>query len=194
MDRSLKTCSQSAFTLLEVLMVIGILILLAALTLPAVSGLQRSYQLGKSGGLLQGHLELARQLAITGNTPVIASLCMTRDESGNEGFNTLYLSRPGPGGELEAVARPLRLPPGFTISSDREWSSLMDLEERELGLPSGRVPCRQIRFGASGSTDLPPSRNWFITVYHGETNPERNSNFITLAIEPVTGRVFQYQP
>lgn len=185
---------EAAFSLVELLVVMAILTLLMTMVVPAISSIQQSYQLNKSSALLRDNLLLARQLAITQNTSIFASLCQVADESGQKRFNTLLLSRLRADGSMQSISKPVRFPPGFSISTDSKWSSVMTLAETNVPLLASSVPCRQIRFKASGSTDLPVSSDWFLTIYHDPGSSGPSHNFVTLVLDPITGRVFSYQP
>lgn len=185
-----------AFTLLELLVVMGILAILAALLVPAVGSMQNSLNLIKSGAVLKDTLQLARQLAIAKNVPVTVSLCRMDDGAGGQAFNTLLLTTPDAANKPLLIGRPVVLPTGFGIADAPGWSTLIE-GLPETAITTGRftnVPCRQFRFHASGDTDLASAANWFATVFSAIKSSEPGDNFITVQIDPRTGRILTYQP
>jgi len=193
-DRTFYCRARKGFSLIEILMVIVVLSIVAALTLPAISGMQRSYELSKASALVRDNLQLARQLAITRNSQIVASICKVQDAQGSESFNTILISRVNDSGGIEDILKPVRLPEGICIVEDDEWSSLMNAPSANVVFRSGTVPARQIGFKANGSTTLAASSNWFLTLYFQRDGSVPGPNFSTLAMDPVTGRVFVYQP
>ncbi len=189
-----KRKSSRGFSLLELLVVISLIALLAAATLPAISGIQPALNVTKAGVALRDQLLLARQLAITENAPVFACLYETPDISGTPGPNALALARRDANGSLEAMTRPARFPNGVAVSSSAQWSSLGNLETGNVRVGASSFPCRVIPFRPAGGTALSPTDEWFLTVWHAAASPEPSDNFVTVALDPVTGRVFSYQP
>lgn len=195
-----KTCGTRGsavigFSLLELLIVIGIMGLLAAVAIPAISGTQGAMQLTKAASLVQDHLQLARQLAITRNKPVLLNLCFGEDEMGSSSLNTLVLTCYDKDGRPEIIERPIQFPLGLSVSENPTWSSIINTPVVRVILPSGKeVNGRAIRFEPSGSTSLAASGKWHLTVYSHQKTPSPEANFVTLSIDPVTGRVFAYQP
>src|SRR5688572_11545085 len=61
-----KTARQGV-TVVELLVVIGIIVILATLSAPAVNRVMRASQLTYAGSLLSDHLALARQTALSKN-------------------------------------------------------------------------------------------------------------------------------
>jgi len=184
-----------AFSLLELLTVIAIIAILATLTIPSISGLQRSFNLSKSASLLRDNLQFARQQAISRNVAVTASFCKQKDDFDGTSFNTLLLTVLNPDNSRTLVSKPIRLPDGFGIAEDAAWSPIMNLSQTNISAGSlTNVPCRQFRFRPNGATDLPSSTNWFWTVFNYRASASPAENFITLQIDPRTARIISYQP
>lgn len=182
------------FSLLELLTVVVIVIVLTALVTMGFSQSQRAYQLSKTASLLHENLQLARQTAIARNECITVSFCETTDSLGNTGFHALILSSVQPDGTHVLLSKPFRFPPGFGISTDPEWSSLLTTDAKTIEVASETLACRQFRFQPSGGTDLAASGRWFLTVHHTQSEALPDANFITLILDPVTGSVFSCQP
>ena len=60
-----KSERREAFTLLELLIVIGIIVVLAAITVPAIKGLTKSNDNGQSVNLVRAMLSSARAIAVS---------------------------------------------------------------------------------------------------------------------------------
>lgn len=185
---------KAAFSLVELLAVVAIGAILAVLALPALGGIQSSFQLSRSAASAKGGIELARQLAVTRNASVYLDLCQTPDSSGKECFNTLVLRGHRPDGTWEMLAKPIRLPAGFSMATNAAWSSLMTLPATNVPLLNSSVPARRIRFLSTGAADLSTSSNWNLTVFQDRRPVDFSPNFITLVLFPATGRTVTYQP
>ena len=189
------------FTLIEMLAVIAIITLIAAMAFPKVQGIMDSTKLTQSASMIRDQLNLARQMSITLNQPVMLNLCEAKDEFNNASFNLITISKFSKTGTREVLDRPTRLPTGFVVSQSTELSSLMNAPSADIVIRSGTHSSREIRFEPSGSTTLDPNaaKGWFLTVrrFHSSadlTSTEPGANFVTIAIDPVTGRIFSYQP
>ena len=191
------TPPEQAFSLLELLVVVTVMVIAMSLTLPAVVGMQRSYHLSKAASQIKDNLQLARQLAMARDEPVVASFCKVPDEFGKASYNVLMLSRELPDGTLAPISKPIRLSGAIGISGDARWSSIMTdaLSGTYTNVfPNVNAPCQEFRFKASGATDLPSSSSWYLTLFHNPDSTALPANFVTLAIDPVTGRIVWSQP
>lgn len=183
------------FSLIELLAVIAILGIMATFVAMAVSGIQKGVNLSRAALALRDQLQFARQAAITKSRAVTVSFCLTEDSTGKETFHTVLFTT-GTGNATKMESRPLRLPEGFSIAAETQWSTLIanrPVSQMTVGSLTN-VPCRQFHFRASGDTDLPSSGNWFATLFFDQASPQPSDNFITLQIDPRTARVVTYQP
>jgi prepilin-type N-terminal cleavage/methylation domain-containing protein len=185
---------KAGFSLMELLAVMVILAILAIGVIPAISGIQSSYQLSRAAAETRGGMQLARQLAITHNSSVYLDLCQTKDELGKSVFNTLILRELRAGSNWETVSRPIRLPAGFSISTNMDWSSVMTLPSTNVPLLNATVPAKRIRFISTGAADLNTSSNWCLTVFQDRKSSVPGKNFVTFVLFPATGRLMTHQP
>lgn len=183
------------FSLVELLMVMAVIVVVMSLTVPAVVGLQRSYQLTKAATQVKDNLQLARQLAMTRNESIVASFSKAKDDLGNQSYNVLTLSRMLSSGTLSPISKPIRLAGGIGISGDVRWSSIMDPSlSGTCVLQRTALPCQQIRFKASGATVLTSTSSWYLTLFYNPNSATPPANFVTLVIDPVTSRIVWNQP
>jgi uncharacterized protein (TIGR02596 family) len=189
------TPPERAFSLLELLVVVALMVIAMSLTMPPVVGVQRSYHLAKAATQIKDNLQLARQLAMARNESIVASFCKAKDEFGKASYNVLVLSRELPDGTLASISKPVRLTGGIGISGDIRWSSIMtDSLSGTSVFQNTKLPCQQIRFKASGATDLASTPSWYLTLFYNPDSTVLPANFVTLAIDPVTGRIVWSQP
>ena len=80
--------SRSAFTLIELLIVVAIILLLAALTLPSLKGILKDQRISQATRLVQGFVESARARAIGSGRPVAAIFERFSEVDGDTGLQT----------------------------------------------------------------------------------------------------------
>ncbi len=173
----------SGFSLMELLTVIGVFAILAALALPAwdaVTGMQ----LKAASDSLGDAISVARQIASSKGRET--RIAFTREtENGNRirAFQLVEVVR-GPGGAVSTnrISRNARLPDSVVLNEDEspllaDWGGWQGLRFRPGGRPEG----------------LFPTNNYL--VLHPKTFAgQQPANYIVLQVNPVSGHVQKYQP
>lgn len=199
----------AAFTLLEAVLVMGILILIVSLALPAMLRAIQASRLTSAGDLITGKLVEAQGLALTFSSDVELRVYKSPaqdsgDGSSGQSLQTFQLvendvdpkkaaaplSRLVPMGDREP------LPTGVGISTHAEFSSLWNLPSHEEETQEGTREYVAIRFRPDGSTDLAEAQAWHLTLLeYPAVNPTTlPANFYTIQIDPITAKLETYRP
>lgn len=203
---------ENAFSLLELLVVVAVILVLASLAVPAFNSIGRASSLTAGTQAMVGALEQARQLAISRNRPVEVRLYKMA-EYGQPGTASpviyralqLFVIDSGPNGTIvtNSISRMTKLSSPVIISTNTETSSLMDLQENpappgmKISEAGENYRYRSFRFRPEGGTDLNVSSNWFLTI-HGQNDKIEGdgmpANFVTIQVDPQTGRTRVFRP
>jgi len=193
------------FTLLELLVVISIVGILLAFTIPAIDPVRKGYAITNAADQLTGQLDLARQLAISENQRVEVRLYRTATNP-SDGYNYSQLYRVD---NNTPLGKGLLLPNNVEVLDDDTYSSLISLKNPLGGIqpkvgPYTNSNFKAIMFRPDGSTHLSPDGPlatdpwWTITVVLTSSRPSPGGplpdNFATIALDPVTGRQTIYRP
>jgi uncharacterized protein (TIGR02596 family) len=207
-----------AFSLVELIIVIAIILILIALITPAVVPLLRASSINQSAAMLMDELNLAHQTALTQNRDVEVRFYQVASKSDPNDVQFRAFRSFLPNAQNAAAAQALSgvryLPEPVIISSDAHYSTLLDyggLAGQRAGLMKGQEtlpgntnpsPYISFLFRSTGGTNLtpvdPPDGRWFLTLYLG--NAPKNSvtgipdNYFTALVEPVTGRIRTFRP
>lgn len=210
-----------AFTLVELLVVMAIMVLLIAIVGPTAIQMLRGSNITQSGEMVGDQLVLARQTALTKNRPVevrfyelpVASADRTRNYAAMQSFRVEENGAKTPLTKLQTLSSRV------IFATDAEGTSLTSLHSTVINPPkrvftvSGteKLPaypkeasCKYVgfQFLPNGSADLDPTGateagGWFLTLTEANIKMPANGipkNFYTLRIDPLSGRVRLFRP
>jgi uncharacterized protein (TIGR02596 family) len=194
-----------AFTLVELVTVLGIMLILAALAFPSIAAILTSSSLTESGQILSSQISLARQIASSRGYPVEVRLI----QSPTTGYYyAIQLFAVTSGGTLTPANHLVLLPAGAVISASTTTLSpyLANLQTGTLpqmnaaGVLSNYVSFRISPNGLVDPYPALPSPGGFAYLYltvvplQSATVTTAPSNYVTVQINPVTGSQLVYRP
>lgn len=203
------------FSLVELLIVVALIIVLASLSVPAFSSINRASALTASNQAVAGLLEQARQTAVTRNRPVEVRWYCYKAGTDPEAYRALqlFIVESGPGGVpvTNPLSRAIKLSSPVIIATNSRISSLMDDSklptagrEKSPDASAPKLPetglnykYRSFHFKANGGTDLSATDQWFITLQSQNDQPAANgaaANFATIQLDPQNGRTRVFRP
>lgn len=214
----MKLRRPGAFTLVELLVVMGIMVLLIAVAGPTAIQILRGSNVTQSGEMVGDQLVLARQTAITKNRPVEVRFYELPITSADKAKNYAAMQsfRIEENGTKTPLTKLQPLSSRVIFATDAEGTGDALLHSTLINKPSkavlsvgtekltvyGECKYTAFRFLTNGSADLDPttakdSGGWFITLMEANlkmpaTGPPKN--FYTLRIEPLSGRVRLFRP
>lgn len=206
------------FTLTELLVIVLVMAVVAAFSVPAVTKVLGSVSLTEGGKIVSDQLGLARQLALTRNAPVEFRLYQLPEEGAAPGAGpAVYrgcqiFTVPVDEGEAAPLTKPVLLPGGIVLLSLPAASSLLaagasaspslmsgsSSGARFAGYEAGAYNYLAFHFNADGGTDLSPNATWFLTLGQKQDLARSGNgvpaNFVTIQIDPVNGRTRSFRP
>ncbi len=207
----MRTLRARGFSLLELLVVMTIIIVLAALAVPAFTNFGRANTLSAAGQQVVDTLNFARQTAMTKSRPVEVRFYKLPEIYKDAGTPTDYRAMQlflVDSTNTNVLSRPVYFGTPVVISQLVATSSLMDdtkCQETGAGPTDVKLPgigqnyrLRKFSFKPDGSTDLALDGSWFLTL-SGKLDPAKRAsglpaNFLTVQIDPQNGRTRVYQP
>lgn len=218
----LHSFQRAGFSLIEMMVVLGLVGLLMAFAAPNLFSLMSATSLTGEGTLLRNQLTLAQQTAVSKSADVEIRFFQMEDSSVGgsrviyRGYQLFQFDRTGkmaPISGLFRIRTPVALHDG--ISTLLQPSDAQGLD-RKFGfvapytgsypIPTGlggleqETPYIAFRFRPDGSTDLPfrsgGSDTWYLTLVQGDgaLNSTSPDNFLCLQVNPYNGQISEFRP
>jgi uncharacterized protein (TIGR02596 family) len=195
--------AKAGFSLLELLVVMGVIALLIGLSVPAISSTLRASHLNTASQTVIDQLSFARQSAMSRQLPVEVRFYNLPDYDSDSGSSPKSYRALQSFVYDDSGAQPLSRVQYFSspviISSDTSQSSLFDIVPESGSITN--IPVygknyryRSVYFKPSGSLNVQGS-NLCLTVLLGSTAPlSQVGNFSTIQIDSHTGRIQTFRP
>jgi len=206
-----------AFTLLELLVVMSIIGIIAAIVVPASTSMMMSSRLTDASAQVVAQLTRARQIAIAHNRTVEVRFYQFGDgeipgeSAANPStgkYRALQVFEYADSGSAIPSTKIERLPDGVIFDSGATLSTLFSPTQKKtfssaldtaVSLPRGvgtNYTCSAFRISPSGSAKLSLA-NWFVTVHRasdGDALATPPHNYSTIQIDAASGAVKVYRP
>lgn len=189
-----------AFSIVELLAVMVILILLASITLPAVNSMMGATNLSRSGEALSDNLARARQEAVSRSREV--EVQFYNIQSSSQGWRAMQMFRveqTAAGRTLIPLSRVIPLNDGVMISSNASLSPLLTADSAIQGstnIPGyGPATYAGFRYRPNGTVSgTVTGTNNFLTLQNTRATGNPPANYYTVQVNPMTGKVIVFRP
>ncbi len=210
MNRNSLSRHGAAFSLLELLVTVAIMVLLMTLVVPAFTSMNRASGVSNGGTLVIDELNFSRQTALAQNRIVETRFYKLKGTTGSglafRAFRSMLYDETG------TTCKPLSavrdLPAGVIISTDAKFSTLLsDSNPYPSGNLTEDLPkapgttYKAVRFQPSGGTPLKAmttgSDSWFLSLVNETDRAQSDTpaaNFFTVQIDPLNGRLKVFRP
>lgn len=208
--------NKPGFTLVELLVVMAIIGLLAAMVAPAATSMMKGTQLTQAGQIVHDQIAFARQTALAKNRSVEVRFYRYGDpelpgekasDPSSGKFRAIQIFEVLDDGTTSALTKIQRLPTSIVIDAGATLSTLL-AKQKEWNAttdPQVKIPrigtsydCSSFRFLPDGTTDLPKSGTLsFVTVHgmnDGDNLTKPPANFATIQVDAHNGHVRSFRP
>lgn len=197
-----ERCLQ-AFSLIELLTVMAVIVLLMVLTVPAFNGLARAYNLSAASQMVVDTFNLARQTASTQNRWVEARFYKLPDDTdpANKVYRAMQLFLVQQT-NLQPLTRVTYFPGSVVIKDDAGAKSTILAHQSGTDKPSlpgygMNYEYASLRIHPSGYTDLNQTNSWVATLIVSKDAVIANglpANYAAARIDPASGKVMLFRP
>lgn len=195
----------SGFSLLELLVVVAIIALLAALVTPAVQSVTGGLDITRAADLVSTNAGIARQTALTRNRNTEVRFYFLKDSFGVERCRALQIFlQKEDGSGWDAFGRIQKLPDSICIDSGPELSPLIGMQTKKAGsdsLPGVGIGYQYVaitfRPDGSARADITDPKKYYLTLRPANLDdplPSLPANFACVQIIPATGQVKAFRP
>jgi len=205
-----RSSRQLAFSLIELLAVLGVVAVLFALTIPAFGPMTERIRLGQSTEILAGELQTARLRVVSKNRPIEVRFFKVPNpvEQSELQYRSVGFFTQQDDGEWQPLQAFFTLPEQLAFHEDLKASTLLDEGRDEILADSDLVAqwggqefeyCG-FQFRPDGSTSLKGTETYTLTIVHQRDRTRSIggqggvSNFATLTLDPVSGAVRIHRP
>lgn len=189
--RSLK----KAFSLIELLMVMGILALLLVMVVPSLNSLSDSNNLTIGGQALADQLNAARQNAAARNRAV--EFRLIKQGTGTSGYSAIQLWMTPDKGTPIPLTRVLPLAKNVVVSENSQLSALLKTAKTGTMPVSGaNAPYAAIQVLPNGIVlpVIPMADSYLTIVPLRLATQNKADNYVTVQVNPITGSPLVYRP
>jgi uncharacterized protein (TIGR02596 family) len=202
-----RTRQRIAFTLLEILLVIALIMILVALLAPGITSIGKAQRLTQAEQLITSQLVLARQIAVAqGQTIEVRFYRYQGASDTSPTFQAIQLIKWGTDGIQRPADRLHKLPAGVVLYDNTNARSTLldaarirtsDPAQNDPDLPeakAGKYDVASFIFLPDGSTNLDVTGYWHVTAASTPIQNTLPANFITVQLDPLNGIPRVYRP